>query len=74
MGFGVPAGAKTACHDATSPKGGLDLSEIETAYDGLLDGRVDPADLECSELIERLYTDEPAWHMPRGDTLGESEK
>ncbi len=63
-----------ACHDAVAPKGGLDMSEIETAYAGLLDGRVDPADLECSEMIARLFTDEPAWHMPRGKTLSDSEK
>ncbi len=64
----------SACHDAVAPKGGLDLSEIETAYDELLDGRVTPGDVSCSELTMRLFTDIAEWHMPRGETLSDSEK
>lgn len=69
-----PDCSAAACHDASNPKGNLDLSEIDVAYDGLLDGHVDPADVACSELVARLYTDEPAWHMPRGKTLTDSEQ
>jgi len=68
-----PDCSQSACHDATSPKGGLDLSEIETAYDGLRD-QVDPADVACSELVARLFTDDADWHMPRGKTLADSEQ
>lgn len=68
----VPDCSSGACHDAVAPRGGLDLSEIETAYEGL-QSRLDVDDVACSELVARLYTDEPAWHMPRGETLAESE-
>ncbi len=58
-----------ACHAGARPRGGLDLSEEQRAFDGLLEvaqGRVVPGDASCSELIERV-TNTGGFQMPPGD-------
>jgi hypothetical protein len=62
------------CHAGARPRGGLDLSEIDRAYDGLLDGRVIPGDPAHSEAVQRLYTTLRAYQMPPGDPLTDAEK
>ena len=65
------------CHAGARPRAGLDLSEIETAYDDLLEvgeDRVIPGDTECSGVVARMFTTDSDWHMPPGETLLDSEK
>jgi hypothetical protein len=60
-----------SCHSAEGSKGGLVLSDPDAAYDHLLgtfDGRarVQPGNPECSLLMKRLESDDPAFRMPVG--------
>jgi hypothetical protein len=60
-----------SCHSAEGSKGGLVLSNPDTAYDHLLgtfDGRarVKPGNPECSILMKRLESDDPDFRMPVG--------
>lgn len=61
------------CH-ATGGPTDLDLSDPDVAYQALLGDapsgpRVIPGDPECSELIKRLDSKDPAYRMPRGSSL-----
>lgn len=59
------------CHDATSQKGGLDLSSKDRAFQGGEQGRVlMPADVDQSELYQRVVADD----MPPDEPLPEGEK
>ena len=66
---GAP-GTGAECH-GTENDNGLDLSNIDTAYDELLghaeDGRarVIEEDPECSVLVQRLESDDRDFRMPR---------
>jgi hypothetical protein len=58
-----------ACHAGAAPKRGLDLSEIDRAYEGLTAGDtplVVPGDAECSVLIERVGSTSSELQMPPG--------
>jgi hypothetical protein len=62
-------GTGAACHSADGKQGGLVLADIDTAYDMLLgtDGghaRVVPGNPECSVLVERVESTDPAFRMP----------
>lgn len=67
-----------SCHAAAGAKGGLVLQDIDAGYASLLgdDGRprVVPGDPECSELVKRIYSDDPALQMPPGQPLSDSER
>jgi len=61
--------AVSGCHNAIA-RGGMNLSEIDHAYDELLvegGGRVIPGDPENSEMIMRVYSHSSTWQMPPGD-------
>ena len=59
------------CHTADAAKGGLVFENADDAY-GLLVGtgggkaRVVPGDPACSEIVERLASTDPNFHMPPG--------
>ncbi|MBX3181736.1 MAG: hypothetical protein KIT72_12270 [Polyangiaceae bacterium] len=65
-----------ACHSSEGRRAGLDLEDIDRAYQGLLDpglGRVVPGDPECSLLMVRL--NHPGRSvMPPGAPLSEAER
>lgn len=61
--------ATDGCHEGARPRGGMDLSDIDVAYDELLEAgedRIIPGEPECSELVARIYTHDSDWHMPPG--------
>jgi mono/diheme cytochrome c family protein len=65
------SGTGTSCHGPEG-KNGLVLAGIDTAYDELLghaDGRarVLEENPECSVLVQRLESDDPAFRMPRSN-------
>jgi hypothetical protein len=68
------ASTGSVCHygpEASSAQGGLALSDPEESYDGLLGragshARVKPGEPECSTLVQRLESDDPAFRMPVG--------
>ncbi len=68
-----PSCAVSGCHGGGSASGGLSLEDIETAYDSLLDGLVEPSSAACSQLVFRL---EPVaeGNMPPGNPLDEAER
>jgi hypothetical protein len=71
-----PDCALGGCHAGARPRAGLDLSEIETAYEGLLAAgqeRVILGDPECSEVVSRMATTDSDWHMPPGERLSDAE-
>ena len=61
------------CHAADSAAGGLDLSEIETAYDAL-GGTLDADELGCNTLIARIDSDQDDFVMPPGSALPLAER
>ena len=68
------AGGGISCHGSMGKKGGLDLSEPNSAYQQLLGStgkvRVVPRDAACSLLMERLESSDPNFRMPwREDPL-----
>lgn len=67
----------TGCHEGAGSKGGLRLDESEIAYRGLtssIKNYVEPGDVGCSELIQRIYSTSSALVMPRGAPLSEAER
>lgn len=70
--------AGSSCHSAQGRKNGLAFADPDEAYELLLgsDGnpRVVPGDPECSLLISRLESDDPAFQMPPGAPLSEAER
>lgn len=60
---------RTSCHSAEGRKGGLSFEDPQTAYDGLLAGRVTPGDAACSEMIVRTSSPGADYQMPPGSTL-----
>ena len=68
----LPSCALGGCHDAATAQAGLDMEEIETAYDSLLDGRVEPGNVNCSTLILKIENDRNG--MPPGSPMSESER
>jgi hypothetical protein len=71
----VPDCAVSGCHNATSARGGMDLSEIERAFDEI-GRRVEPGDPEHSEVIMRVFSRSAEWRMPPGGDheLADTEK
>ncbi len=61
------------CHAADSASAGLDLSEIEAAYDAL-SARVDADELGCHTLITRVDAEAPEDAMPPGAPLNAAER
>jgi hypothetical protein len=76
------AATGTVCHAEAGAKLGLVLGGSETrAYDHLVHGsggrpaRVTPGDPECSELVRRVESDDPAFRMPVGaDKLSDGQR
>ncbi len=66
----------SSCHSSEGKRGGLDLEDIDRAYQDLLDpelGRVTPGDADCSLLMVRL--NHPGRSvMPPGAPLSEAER
>jgi hypothetical protein len=71
----VPNCAVSGCHDATSAKGGMDLGDIDHAFEEI-GRRVTAGDPENSEMIMRVFSTSDEWRMPPGDEapLSEAEK
>jgi hypothetical protein len=67
------ASGGASCHAAAGARGGLVLEGEARAYQALTAGYLTPGDAACSDLVMRLYTDEPALLMPRGARLPEPE-
>lgn len=82
-------GPGSSCHTPGDPAGGLVLTDdADRAYDMLLGGSghgadghdhaahalVIPGDPECSELVQRLESDDPEFQMPRGEELAASKR
>ena len=73
-----------SCHTPTGHQAGMsfDKTNPDDAYQQLLQPsttlpgrfRVIPGNASCSVLIERIYSNDDYWHMPRGATLADSEK
>jgi hypothetical protein len=73
-----------SCHTPTGHMAGLsfDKNNEDDAYQQLLMPsttipgrfRVIPGNASCSELVERIYSNEDYWHMPRGAQLADGEK
>jgi hypothetical protein len=67
----------SSCHGPDGGQAGLYLTDIDEAYDLLLDPpdtspRVLPGDPECSPLIQRIESDDASFVMPPGTPLSES--
>jgi hypothetical protein len=72
-----PDCSPSGCHSGVVARGGMDLSEIDLAYDELLEegqDRVVPGDPEHSEVVMRLFTSERDFLMPPGEPLAETEQ
>ena len=54
------------CHTADYVAGGLQFTNEAMSYQELLDGYVAPDDAGCSQLMERLESTDPNFHMPKG--------
>ncbi len=54
----------SSCHSAKGHKGGLSFADEQTAYDGLLSGRVTPNDPGCSEFVVRTSSPGTDYEMP----------
>ena len=57
------------CHNAMSRAGGMSFATADEAYDALLDGRVEPGDPACSEVVRRIESDSLSFNMPLGDDV-----
>jgi hypothetical protein len=69
----------STCHSVDGHKAGLVLAEIDQAYDELLGqtgdaARVIGGDANCSEMIFRIFTDDPDDLMPPGEPLSAGER
>jgi hypothetical protein len=64
----------SSCHSAAGAQGGLVLDEREAAYTALLDGRVDPGDAGCSDMVVRLESSDVDEQMPPGSPLSAQER
>jgi hypothetical protein len=65
-----PKCAAAGCHTAAASRGGLVLDDSVNARDVLVNrGYLVPGDVACSELTERIFTDESSLRMPRGSPL-----
>ena len=67
------------CHSAEGQMAGLNLSDQDTAYEALLGGldgraRVIPGDPECSVLMQRLESEDPAFQMPPSGRMTDAER
>ncbi len=54
------------CHTADYAAGGIQFTQESMSYEELLDGYVTPSDAGCSQLMERLESTDPNFHMPKG--------
>jgi hypothetical protein len=66
-----------ACHEGVGARGGLRLDESASAYQALTNvnrSYVMVDDVACSELLQRVYASSSELRMPRGASLGESER
>lgn len=67
-----------SCHASEGAMGGLIFDNADDSYHRLVDpfaGRILPGDPACSELIERVFSTDAHWHMPRGmDSLPAPER
>lgn len=62
----------SSCHSARGMRGGLSFADEQTAYDGLVNGRVTPGDPGCSEMVVRTSSPGADYQMPPGSPLSES--
>ena len=57
------------CHNGPTASGGMDLAEVDTAYDELFEqDRIIAGDPVHSELVMRVFTSESEFLMPPGQT------
>ena len=67
-----------SCYASEGAMGGLIFDNAQDSYARLLDpfaDRIIPGDPACSELVERVYSTDARWHMPRGaDSLPDPER
>lgn len=61
-----------SCHSARGASGGLSFADEQTAYDGLLNGRVKAGDPGCSEFVVRTSTIGKDYTMPPDSTIPEA--
>jgi hypothetical protein len=65
----------SGCHAAPNPENGLELDQIDTAYQDLVTDsaadRVRPGDVQCGKVIVRLETAGHPWSMPEDSHLDE---
>jgi hypothetical protein len=66
-------GGLDACHSAIG-RGKMSLADPVAAHASLLDGRVEPGDPGCSEVIVRTDAPGEDYQMPPGVTLGAAER
>ncbi len=59
----------SSCHSASGMKGGLSFADEQTAYDGLLNGRVTPGNAACSDFVVRTSSPGADYEMPPGASL-----
>jgi len=62
-----------ACHSA-SGDGDMSLANVDTAYQSLLDGRINAGDPVCSELIVRTHDLGTDYQMPPGASISAAER
>jgi hypothetical protein len=58
-----------SCHASEGAQAGLIFDNADDTYHRLLDpfaDRIVPGDPSCSVLVERVFSTEARWHMPRG--------
>jgi len=66
---GTCGSTNSSCHSERGHKGGLSMADEQTAYDGLLAGRVTPGDPGCSEFVVRTSSPGTDYEMPPGSPL-----
>lgn len=77
MTLAPKCGLSNVCHAGSNPRGGLDLSDRDTAYQQLVEAGGDlviPGDPSCSVMIERVFTTSSSLRMPRGTSLPDPEQ
>lgn len=62
------------CHSASHGAGGMKLSDPDSAYDALMNGRLIPGDAGCSLMVRRLESSERGFQMPPNNPLPERER
>jgi len=55
-----------SCHSREGHQGGMSFEDPQTAYDALLNGRVEPGDPSCSKMIVRTGSPGADYQMPKG--------